>query len=167
MIGSTLKGQFAVSGYVTLKNIEGVDHEDSLAQPKPAGNCANWVLGHMVKARNGTLGVLGQKPFASGDKFAAYGNEPIRKKEQALPWNELVDLFKSSQAPLEKALETVKTEDLAKPASFSPTGNPNETVGSLLASLAFHEAYHAGQLGLLRRLGGREGTVRGPETAKA
>jgi len=36
----------------------------------------------------------------------------------------------------------------------------NKTVGNQLAFFQFHEAYHAGQVGLLRRLAGKEGALR-------
>jgi uncharacterized damage-inducible protein DinB len=42
----------------------------------------------------------------------------------------------------------------------SPTGNPNESLGSLLATVMFHQAYHAGQLGILRRIVGKPGAIR-------
>ncbi len=45
-------------------------------------------------------------------------------------------------------------------APFSPKDDENETVGSLLAGLAFHEAYHTGQLGILRRVSGADGAVK-------
>ena len=167
MNGPMLKAQFGMCGYVTGKNIEGVDHAESLASPRPGGNCANWTLGHIVRARNTALGVLGEKPLAPQETFAAYNAEPITREAQALPWNELVDLFRKSQARLEKALDTVPADLLKKPVPLSPSGNPDETVGSLLAVLVFHEAYHAGQLGMLRRLNGREGAIRSPERARA
>ncbi len=40
-----------------------------------------------------------------------------------------------------------------------PTGNPEETVGSLLAVVMFHQAYHSGQLGILRRIAGESGAI--------
>ena len=53
-----LKTQFGITAYVVDKNVEGFSHDDSLKQPAPGGNCANWVLGHMVKARNGALALV-------------------------------------------------------------------------------------------------------------
>ena len=167
MDGATLKSQHALTGYVIERNIEGVDHRESLAQPSPAGNCANWVLGHIVSARNGALGLVGETPIAPPETFAAYGNDPVTDASRALKWDELVTMFRKSQEPLERGLSKISAGTMAQPAPFSPTGNPDETVGSLLAAIAFHEAYHAGQLGLLRRLNGHAGVMRGPETATA
>jgi uncharacterized damage-inducible protein DinB len=167
MHGTTLKTQHGITSYVIQKNIEGLDHADSLVQPQPAGNCANWVLGHIVSARNSALGLVGKEPLAPPETFAAYGNSPIIEGAKASPWNELVEMLRRSQVRLEEGLESVSEETMSRPAPFSPTGNPDETVGSLLAAIAFHEAYHAGQLGLLRRLVGREGAVKGPQTTTA
>jgi len=167
MNGTTLKMQHALTAYVLDRNIEGVDHAESLAPPSPGGNCANWVLGHIVSARNTALGIVGQTPLAPPEKFAAYGNEPLTGETNAIPWDELVDLLHRSQAPLEEGLAQASDETMAKPAPFSPTNNPDETIGSLLAAFAFHEAYHAGQLGLLRRLNGHAGALKGPEAATA
>jgi uncharacterized damage-inducible protein DinB len=47
----------------------------------------------------------------------------------------------------------------AQTAPFSPSGNPKETVGSLMGVLAFHEVYHVGQVGMLRRWAGLERVV--------
>jgi uncharacterized damage-inducible protein DinB len=76
-------------------------------------------------------------------------------------------MFRKAQKPLEEGLDSITDDTMSQPAPFSPTGNPDETIGSLLAAIAFHEAYHAGQLGLLRRLAGREGVMKGPEAATA
>ena len=50
-------------------------------------------------------------------------------------------------------------ERLTEPAPYSPGDNPNETLGTLLHLIAFHQAYHVGQLGLGRRLIGKVGGV--------
>ena len=144
------------------KNIEGLSHEDSLAQPLPGGNCANWVMGHIVNARNLALGIMGREPLPAPEKYAPYGNEPVTGDANALPWSELVESFQKSQALLEEGLQEMSAEALSGPAPFSPTGNPDETVGSLLSGIVFHEAYHAGQTGLLRRLAGKPGALQAP-----
>jgi hypothetical protein len=46
------------------------------------------------------------------------------------------------------------------PAPFSPSKNPKETLRSLLTTVLFHQAYHSGQTGLLRRIAGKEGAIK-------
>lgn len=52
------------------------------------------------------------------------------------------------------ALALLTDERAAQKAPFSPSGNPDETVGSLMGVLVFHETYHVGQVGMMRRLAG-------------
>ena len=73
---------------------------------------------------------------------------------------------RSGSAP-SPSLCVVTDEALAAEAPFSPTDNPDETIGSLLAGLSFHEAYHAGQIGLLRRIVGKQGALGSPRPEAA
>ncbi len=56
-------------------------------------------------------------------------------------------------------LASLSDENLAAAAPFSPRNDPDETVGSLLTLIAFHQAYHTGQTGLLRRVAGHDGAI--------
>ena len=66
----------------------------------------------------------------------------------------------AAQDSILAGLDAITPEALAAPAPLSPGGNPDETVGSLLAGLVFNEAYHSGQLGVLRRAAGKDGIIR-------
>ena len=81
---------------------------------------------------------------------------------EAKSWDTLVEQFRALRKPIEEGLEAITDEALAAEAPFSPTDNPDETIGSLLAGLSFHEAYHAGQIGLLRRIVGKQGAIGSP-----
>jgi hypothetical protein len=109
--------------------------------------------------------MFGQKPLFPDHDFDAYddnGGVPF-SAETALPFDELKRRYKALQEPWVKGLDGISKEALDQPAPVSPTNNPNETVGSLLAAMAFHEAYHAGQTGLLRRVVGRQGVIKPPK----
>lgn len=125
------------------------------------GNTMNWIVGHVVRTRNQALGLLGgQPPFDDGE-FEPYGVGTF-DPNRALRLEELKRRFDALGPALTGALEKTTAEQLSGAAPFSPTGNPNETVGSLLASIAFHEAYHLGQTGLSRRLLGKAGALLAP-----
>ena len=165
----TIAYQFGLCSYILERNIEGVSHRESLITPQPGGSCLNWVLGHLVRTRNRGLGLFGQKPMYPNSEFDAYddrGGVPFRP-ETAIDFEELKRRFKALQEPLVNGLQGMSAEAMDQPAPFSPTGNPKETVGSLLAAFAFHEAYHVGQTGILRRVVGREGVVKPPREASA
>ena len=57
-----LRHQARVTQRVMRLNVEGISHEESLIQPQPAGNCLNWVIGHLVFAYELIFPLLGQKP---------------------------------------------------------------------------------------------------------
>ncbi len=66
---------------------------------------------------------------------------------------EILAAFDDSQDTILAALERTTEADLA-------ASHAKETVGQRLAFLQFHEAYHIGQIGLLRRLLGKPGAIR-------
>jgi hypothetical protein len=121
----------------------------------------NWIVGHVVRTRNQALHLLGATPLFSDADFAAYGAGALQSA-RTLPLEELKRRFDALGPALSSALERTPVQQLSSPAPFSPTGNPNETVGTLLASIAFHEAYHLGQTGLSRRLLGKAGALLAP-----
>ena len=124
----------------------------------------NWIVGHVVRTRNQALVLLGDKPpFEDGD-FAAYGAGGPNSGE-TLELDELKRRFDTLGPMLDDALKRTSPKQLSAAAPFSPTGNPNETVGTLLASTAFHEAYHLGQTGLSRRLLEKAGALLAPGEA--
>src|SRR5262245_46200654 len=125
------------------------------------GNTMNWIVGHIVRTRNQALGLLGGKPLFEDNDFALYGATRF-EAHRALSLSELKRRFDALGLPLMASLEKATVEQLAVAAPFSSTNNPNETVGSLLASIAFHEAYHLGQTGLSRRLIGKPGALLAP-----
>lgn len=164
MHAKTIAYQFGLTSYVLEKNVAGVSHQESLINPDPGGSCLNWVVGHLTLSRNRALRLFGQEPMYDNEEFAAYAGEDVPlTRENAISFEELKRRFKALQEPLVNCLDRLSPADMDKPAPFSPTGNPKETMGTLLASLAFHEAYHAGQTGLLRRVIGREGVIKPPK----
>jgi uncharacterized damage-inducible protein DinB len=61
---------------------------------------------------------------------------------------------------IDQGLATLPDDALDRPAPFSPGNDPNETVGSLISTVLFHQTYHGGQLGVLRRVAGKVGAIR-------
>ncbi|MGH9512915.1 MAG: DinB family protein [Terriglobales bacterium] len=142
-------------------NAEGITHEESLIQPHPAGNCANWVLGHLLSVYEGMLAVLRQEPVMGKEALKRYarGTPPLHNPAEAINFDQLLAAWDKAGDRIDAGLENLTPEMLDAPAPFSPSKNPNETVRTLLAVMSFHQAYHAGQLGILRRLAGKKGAI--------
>lgn len=153
--------QARVVNQVLRLNLDGVTHAESLRQPQPAGNCLNWILGHLVWAYAGALQLLDQEPVLDQASLSRYarGAPPLRSSAEAREFGELVAAWDEEASRVDAGLAAFPTDTLNLPAPHSPTGNPDETVRSLLATILFHQAYHAGQAAVLRRIIGKPGAI--------
>src|SRR5688572_13356512 len=86
-----LIAQFQMTNRVLRANVGDVTHEESLIQPKPAGNCLNWVLGHMVATRSAFITGLGGQPVWSEAERKPYDRHegPLTNKSSAKPLAEI------------------------------------------------------------------------------
>lgn len=147
---------------VVRRNVDGFTQEESLLQPAPAGNCQNWVVGHLLCIYNQVLPLLGQEPVLEKDALAQYarGSSPLADPASALDFQQLLTSWAEANERIDAGLSGLTAEVLDRPAPHSPSKNPNETVRSLVSTVLFHQAYHSGQTGLLRRMAGKEGAIR-------
>jgi uncharacterized damage-inducible protein DinB len=147
---------------VVQANLEGVTQEESLIQPSPGGNCLNWVVGHLACVYNKMLPMMGQEQVMAAEALKRYdrGAPPIRDAAEALELRDLLAAFEKASERVDAGLAGIAPEALDRKVAESPGGNPTETVRSLLSTVFFHQAYHAGQTGILRRITGKEGAIR-------
>jgi len=148
-----LKLLYGYNHHVIGVNSRDLTQEESLVAPHPGGNCANWVLGHIVYTRGAVLALLGEKPAWEAREWERYkrGSSPITSRE-ARPFPEIFQALDRSQERLMAGLARLEGSDLGS------TGDEKSVAGQL-AVLQFHEAYHAGQLGVLRRIAGKKGAI--------
>jgi uncharacterized damage-inducible protein DinB len=153
--------QTRITRDVVGANVAGLTHEDSLVQPRPGGNCLNWVLGHLLTVYNGVLPLMKQDPVMGEGTLKHYvrGAPPIRDGAEALKFEELLSAWNQAIERIDAGLVGLSPDALDRPVP-SPTGNPDETIRSLLTTIMFHQAYHAGQTAVLRRIAGKEGAIR-------
>jgi uncharacterized damage-inducible protein DinB len=145
---------------VAAANLDGITPEQSLAQPAPGGNCANWILGHLVDVQNALMGLVGQPPVWESEQLRRASYEPITKPAQAIDWETMKSRFLGSKERCLAAVGSLSDAALAEKVPH-PFGGECPRA-EILNLLAFHQAYHAGQLGLSRRIAGLEGAVRAP-----
>ncbi|GAB0156490.1 hypothetical protein CHRYSEOSP005_17550 [Chryseobacterium sp. Alg-005] len=139
----------AFSNYKVISmNLEGITHEESMIFPNGDANCMNWILGHLIYIRNAFLNILGEESVWDNEKFSAYnrGEIPLNRKDEFVNFEDLKSYLKNSQDKLESAFNKLEKID-------------HENVNDL-AILSFHEAYHSGQLGYLRRILGKPGVIK-------
>ena len=148
--------------YTAAVNVKDISNAESLTQPQPAGNCSNWVLGHLLTIYTKVLPMFGEVGVIGLDRLSHYdrGSAPIVNASEAIPFDELVAAWNVVCDKVDAGLSRVSNEMLLQPVTDSPTDNPDETAHSLLFTVMFHQAYHSGQLGVLRRIAGKEGAVK-------
>src|SRR5262249_11436391 len=124
-------------------------------------NCINWVIAHILAVRDQMFALIGLEPVLgeSGLRFRR-SSEPLRDERDALPLPELLSAMTTSQQRLEDALGAMTTERLATPFDGARLPGRPTNVAEMLAFFHFHESYHVGQVGLLRRVAGKEGAIR-------
>ena len=135
------------SHLVLNRNLTDITHEESMITPEGGGNSINWILGHIIVSRDDIRESLGL-PRLCGDDMKIYDRltEGL-DAAKAYDFSKLIEMYNSGQAELE---EKLKSTDL--------TGD-NEKY-RMVTFLAFHESYHTGQTGILRRIIGKEGAIK-------
>lgn len=152
--------QLDIAKWALHQNLEGLSHEQSLVAPEKGGNSVNWVLGHLVTGYSNLLKAVGEETFCDEEQMVPYGrgSGPL-DPEKARPLDDLLADFEEGHARVVAKLSELTAEELAAPSPGSPRNDPNETIESFIGLIAFHQAYHVGQTGVLRRLIGRPGAI--------
>ena len=153
--------QFGAIYSIIARNIDGLMHDDSLAPAAGGGNTANWILGHLTNVQNGVMKVIGAPPVWESEQLErARFDHPIRDANEAIDWDTLVERFNSSRDACLAGLSALTDESLAEKMNDA-FGRPSTRAG-VLGSLAIHQCYHAGQLGMARRAAGRKTAILAP-----
>lgn len=153
--------QAAIVRNVVATNVQGLTHADSVVQPRPGGNSLNWIMGHLVWAYEQALPLFGQDlVLAKGalDRYAR-GAPGLAAPAEAMNFEDLLAAWSMAAERVDAGLAGLTPDVLDRKAPGSPTNNPNETVRSLVCTILFHQAYHAGQTAVLRRIAGKSGAI--------
>ena len=152
----TFRLQLKFSEGVIRRNAGDVTHEESLRSFQPAGNGLNWVLGHLVAIRSRFLVPLGGQPVWSDAECQPYDRHavPFTAASRPKPLAEIWKAFDLTQERLLEVAGRLTADELSEPLP-PEAESPVKTRGELLAVLGFHDAYHAGQTGVIRRLLGK------------
>jgi DinB family protein len=146
---------------VVAINVQDLSHADSVVQPRPGGNSLNWILGHLVWAYDQALPLFGQEPVSENGALDRYarGAPGLASPAEAVNFEDLLAAWNQAADRIDTGLAGLTPEVLERKAPGSPTNNPNETVRSLVCTILFHQAYHAGQTAVLRRIAGKRGAI--------
>ena len=154
MNGNSLARLYGINTFAIKSNLEGFTEQDAMYQPAPGGNCANWILGHIVATRSQILEYLGEPPLWTEEEIKPFlrGSDPTANTQITIPLSRMLSDLEASQEKLAAVLNRMTPEQFQAPIN-------DQTMYDKLAFLQFHEGYHAGQLGMLRRLVGKSGAI--------
>ncbi len=145
--------QMDLTEYTFQRQLRGITDADALLQPPFRANCLNWVLGHLVEARNYMLEILGAERVWSVERCKPYetGSSPITSAaDPHYPLAEILDGWTKCGERLRARLQSMT------PADFDvPTADPDYMLSAEMDRLLWHEAYHLGQIEFLRQLAGK------------
>jgi uncharacterized damage-inducible protein DinB len=120
------------------------------------GHSPRWIVGHLAVYRRRVLAMAGLAPEKEPwEASFLQGTSPAGVPADLDP-RMLVQAFHAAQNELAGRWDALTPEDLAKPLGRTlPDGST--TVGGAICFMVWHEAYHLGQLGFMRRLAGKPG----------
>lgn len=147
---------FTMNNALVLKGLHGLTDDEAWHQIEGRGNSVAWMVGHLVETREQMLKVLGAPSglgwggrFKRGSARLERADYPTRAEIEAA--------FVATQELVLTALRGLSAERLAEPTPV--TVGAAKTVADLAAFFAFHEGYHVGQIGYVRRFLGHAGLV--------
>ncbi len=153
-----LAKRFVMNSGLTKNILDGFETSDWLYRPEAGGNTAHWLIGHLALYRR----ILRRK---LGETFAEDGWEPYFTPRNETDHTqdypaaiELLDDFMRSRKPLTELFASLTEEQAdADWGREFPDGSTTILGGAFF--LHFHETYHIGQLGYIRRLLGKPGLL--------
>ncbi|NNF06431.1 MAG: DinB family protein [Candidatus Eisenbacteria bacterium] len=153
--------QFRYNATVLKTNLSGVSNEQSLCSSEHGPNCLNWIVGHIVNSRDGFLQVLNQDLTWTNGEGKMYGQgADFDPTNPAFSLEELMALYSTAGKRIRDGLEAFDLARLSEPAPFGVGPGDPGTLAKLFPSLIWHETYHTGQTGVVRRTLGLEGAIK-------
>jgi len=154
---------FEMNYEALFRNLDGITHEDSLVQPMPAGNTINWILGHILATRNRLHPLIGiPQPWSMEVAHRYTGLDAAGwTPELAVDLRTIESELARSQQQVMAAFDDMSSQTLAQRA------NDGRTLAEVLGFFHFHEAYHTGQIALVRRIVGRPGVIKPPGSRRS
>jgi hypothetical protein len=143
---------FRISDHYLRPSLTGLD-EQALRQRVGGANSIHWIAGHVAVGRRRLLCLLGKPgPVLWADIFGKGSAET--PQAEFPPLCEILKTWDADGGDLQNCLSALRFEELVAPAPLDLPGS-EKTVGGWITYLAYHEAYHIGQISQLRKALGK------------
>jgi uncharacterized damage-inducible protein DinB len=146
---------FKLNNEMVVRSLNGLSDEDCWRQPDPGANPMMWLVGHATISRAQLLARLGHKYDHGLGTVFDRGSSP--QTSSAHPSRAVItEAWQDTRGRMRDAFAALTDEGLLAPPSGRPL--PGVTnVAHMIAFVAFHESYHVGQMGYLRKMLGYSG----------
>lgn len=143
--------------YLLKTALENLSDEELHRRGGPQSNSMLWITGHLALSRHRMLKLAGEdREFAWADLFSR--GSAIQAPDAYPPLDEVLQAWDRGSSELLAALPKMTPSQLfAKSPQSLPTDD--KSVRGALSFLVYHEAYHIGQMGYLRKMLGYESLV--------
>ncbi len=147
---------FKLNNNMVDRSLEGLS-DDEFWRPSPGGgNPIGWLLGHLTHTRAQVLTNLGYSHDAGlGPLFV--GGLVLRERSAYPPRAAIEAAWKDSRGRMRDAFAALTPDRLAGPPPGGRQLPGAENLAGYLTFLAFHESYHVGQMGFVRKRLGHPG----------
>ena len=152
-----IANMFNANSDIVTKAIADVATEDWFRKPGEDSNHLMWLMGHLVVHRGLTLKLLGGQWDASWAPLFARGAQRVGDEEYPSS-EEIKAAWQQVSADIVSAVRNAPA-DLLNNDSRAGAPSFDGKVSGNVAVLAFHDSYHAGQVGYLRKWLGYGQTV--------
>lgn len=146
---STAQYELQTTWFVNETN--SISETQSMQQPAGNLNPIKWVAGHVLNTRMMLVGLIngtGPNPQYS----PLFGKGSTGKVDESFPsLEEIKTKWHEVAVELTTAIKNMSEAQLASPPPFQ-TSIPDKTWHGLIVYLAAHEAFHIGQLSILKKL---------------
>jgi uncharacterized damage-inducible protein DinB len=137
--------------------LKDITEDEAFTRPSGQANSLHFILGHITSPRYYIAGLLGNDEEPPWGTMFDMGAE-IQERDACPPFSELVEKWDAITPNMVELLSAATEEKLSEPGPFQPP-SCEKTVRGVISFLSWHEAYHVGQAGYVRKLLGHPGAV--------
>ena len=147
--------QYKLQTGVIDRILNGIPDEHLVTRPDDKANSIHFILGHITATRYSVAQMLGNSEgFAHAELFNR--GAKVKDTSDYPSFLEIKAAWDQISLKMPELLAGATEEQLNTAMPFEPPAMENNLRGCL-AFMAFHEAYHIGQISYVRRLNGHAG----------
>jgi len=145
----SLAGLFGMTDFMIPMVLSDLTEEQLVARPRgDGGPSIAWTVGHLLSFRGFMLERFGQ-PSGEASRFARFTQEAATDGSDYPGLEELLDAWETIGGHFVPAVSGLSEERLSVPVEGGL--RPDQTLRDMIVFFAWHEGYHLGAIGQIRK----------------